>query len=276
MTHLDDGNRGIPDGTGSANACGSGARGPIDYRHIFTWTFAMRRAIGTILPSSNRSVERATIAILRHFADVDACFARIPYFGDGIGQPKDGYDAESYRNAAWQLSHAEVSALCWNGSRGATFGLASDEALCAELTATTGLPATTASLATAILLARLGATRLGFVVPGGPDYAEGAARGLGCELVAVRGFGQTDNLDAARVAPGDIAALVREVAHAKPDAILIWSTNLPGFEVAASLEAELGVPVIDSASAGVWGSLVSLRIDPSPARDFGRIFGIAG
>ncbi|BDG70494.1 maleate cis-trans isomerase family protein [Roseomonas fluvialis] len=236
----------------------------------------MRRAIGTILPSSNRSVERATIAILRNFEDVDASFARITYFGAGTGQPKDGYDAAAYRNAAWQLSHAEVSVLCWNGSRGATFGLASDEALCAEMTGTTGLPATTASLATATLLARLGAKRLGFVVPGDHDYAADAARGLGCELAAVRGFGQTDNLDAARVAPGDIAALAREVATAKPDAILVWSTNLPGFEVAASLETELGVPVIDSASAGVWGSLALLGIDPAPARPFGRIFAISG
>jgi len=236
----------------------------------------MRQAIGTILPSSNRSVERATIAILRDIAEVDACFARITYFGPGIGQPKDGYDAAPFRNAAWQLSHAEASVVCWNGSRGAALGLASDEALCAEMTAAAGLPTTTASLATATLLPRLGARRLGFVVPGGPDYAEDAARGLGCELLAVRGFGQTDNLDAARVAPGDIAILAREVAHAKPDAILIWSTNLPGFEVAASLEAELGLPVIDSASAGVWGCLAALRIDPSPARRFGRIFGMPG
>lgn len=233
----------------------------------------MRRAIGTILPSSNRSVERATTAVLRHFPELDGCFARIPYYGPGIGQPPDAYDATPYRHAAWQLRHSAVEVVCWNGSRGAALGLAHDEALCAEMAAEAGCAATTAALATARLLGLLGARRLAFVVPGEADYAEDAAVGFGCELVAVRGFGQTDNFAAACTEPGDIAAAVREVARARPDAVLIWSTNLPGWQVVPALEEELGLPVIDSGSAGVWGCLAALGVDPTPARALGRIFG---
>jgi maleate cis-trans isomerase len=40
----------------------------------------------------------------------------------------------------------------------------------------------------------------------------------------------------------------------------------------APLEAELGIPVIDSAAAGVWGCLDILGIDPGPAAPLGRIF----
>ncbi len=236
----------------------------------------MRRAFGTILPSSNRSVERATIAILRHFPQLDACFARIPYHGAGIGQPPDGYDAAPYREAAWQLGHAEVEVVCWNGSRGAALGLAQDEALCAAMAEAAGCRATTAALDTARLLAALGATRLGFVVPGEPDYGEEAAAGFGATLVSARGLGHTDNLAAAHSAPETIAEAVRAVARDRPDAILIWSTNLPGWPVVPALEAELGLPVLDAASAGVWGCLAALGVDPAPARAMGRIFACRG
>jgi maleate isomerase len=68
---------------------------------------------------------------------------------------------------------------------------------------------------------------------------------------------------------------VREVAPAA-DAVLIWSTNLPGYLVAAGLEAELDVPILDSASVGVWACLTALGLDPSPAAAFGRIFTVTG
>jgi maleate isomerase len=235
----------------------------------------MRRAFGTILPSSNRSVERVTAAILGHFPGLDACFARIPYHGPGIGQPPDAYDAEPFREAARQLGHAAVEAVCWNGSRGAALGLAHDEPLCRAMQEAAGCVATTAALATARLLARLGAGRLGFVVPGEAAYAEEAAAGFGATLAGVRGFGLTDNLAAAATEPAAIAEAVRAVARERPDAVLIWSTNLPGWQVVPALEEELGIPVIDSGSAGVWGCLAALGVDPAPARSCGRIFGVA-
>ncbi|MFC7540012.1 hypothetical protein ACFQU2_11850 [Siccirubricoccus deserti] len=93
----------------------------------------------------------------------------------------------------------------------------------------------------------------------------------------MRGLGLTDNLAASAVPPGRIAALVREVAaEARPDAILIWSTNLPGWMLMAPLEAELGVPVLDSAAVGVWACLAALGLDPAPAAALGRIFSLPG
>ena len=73
----------------------------------------MHTAIGTILPSSNRVVERTTAAILRHLPEVDGCFARIPYAPDGSGQPQGAYDGASYAVAAGLLAHAGVGAVCW-------------------------------------------------------------------------------------------------------------------------------------------------------------------
>jgi maleate isomerase len=233
----------------------------------------MRPAIGTITPSSNRTVERTLAAILPLFPEVESCVARITYYGPGIGQPKDGYDVEPYRHAAWQLGHAGVGVVSWNGTRGAGLGLPADQALCATMAEAAGCKATTASLDTAKLLDRFGARRLGFVTPGAASYAEEAAAGLGREMAGVKTLGLTDNAASAQVEPERIMALACELAaEARPEAILIWSTNLPGWMTMAPLEAELGIPVIDSAAAGVWGCLVALGIDPAPAAGLGRMF----
>jgi len=230
-------------------------------------------AIGTITPSSNRTVERTLAGIMPFLPGVESCVARITYYGPGLGQPKDGYDLDAYRHAAWQLGHAQVGVVCWNGTRGAALGLDADRALAATMAEAAGCKATTAALATATLLDRLGASRIGFVVPGEPVHAAEAAAGLGRGLAGVRALGLTDNHAAALVPPDRIAALAREVAaEARPDAILLWSTNLPGWQVMAPLEAELGIPVIDSAAAGIWGCLDALGLGMGRADALGRIF----
>ncbi len=230
-------------------------------------------AIGSIAPSSNRVVERTLAAIMPRFPGIDSCISKITYYGDGIGQPKDGYDAEAYRHAAWQLGHAEVGVVCWNGTRGAGIGLDADRALAAVMAEAANCRATTACLATATLLERLGAQRIGFVTPGHAAYAEEAAAGFGLPMAGARTLGLTNNHDSSLVEPARIAELVRDLARAaRPDAILLWSTNLPGWSVMAPLEAELGIPIIDSAAAGVWACLDALGIDMRPAVTLGRIF----
>jgi maleate isomerase len=140
-----------------------------------------------------------------------------------------------------------------------------------------GCKATTTTLATMTLLDRFGAKRLGFVTPGDAIHAEEAAAGLRRPMVGARTLGLKDNLAAAAVEPGRIAALARDLAReAKPDAILIWSTNLPGWETMAPLEAELGIPVLDSAAVGVWACLDAMGMDPTPAARLGRIFAQRG
>ena len=230
-------------------------------------------AIGTITPSSNRIVERATAAVLRYLPGIDSCIARIPFHGAGLGQPKDGYDAEPYRQAAWQLGHADVGVVCWNGTRGAALGLDQDRALAATMATAAGCLATTTSLAALAVLDRLGARRLGIVTPNAPDGAAAAAAGFGRELAAVRALGLTDNLASALVPPAQLAALARELAaEARPDAILIWSTNLAGWSAMAPVEAEYGIPVLDGAAVGVRGALAAIGVDLTPAAPLGRLF----
>jgi maleate isomerase len=55
--------------------------------------------------------------------------------------------------------------------------------------------------------------------------------------------------------PDNIADLIRKVVIPGIDAVLISSINLPSHRVVASLERELGLPVITGATAVIWNVL---------------------
>ena len=88
-----------------------------------------------------------------------------------------------------------------------------------------------------------------------------AAEGLTC--VASANEGISTNADFALLSAETIAARVRDVASASPDAIAIHCTNMRGADVADALETELGIPVLDSVVVAYWGALQSLHIDAS-------------
>jgi maleate isomerase len=235
-----------------------------------------RIAVGTIVPSSNRVVERTLAALLPHLSGIDSCVARIPYAPDGSGQPAGAYDGPSYAEAARLLGHGGVAALCWNGTRGAALGLPADRALVAALSAEAGCPATTTALFAAAWLRRRGAGRIALLMPGSAAEAGAHATGFAAEglvTCGARGLGCPDNLAAAAVPLAAILDAARALAaEASPQALLIWSTNLPGLPAMAPLEAELGLPVLDSAALGVAALLAAAGIDAAPLARFGRLF----
>ena len=215
------------------------------------------RAIGTILPSSNRVVERTTQAVLASHPDIDACFARISYHGHGRGQPADGYDLDAFVAAGEMLGHAQVGVICWNGTRGAALGFEPDRRLCDRLSERTGLPAVTTALATVELVRRLGIGRVAIVLQGTAAEGEVIAeqfRRQGVEIGSRTALGITDNFAAARIPPATLARHVEAVAERRDaDAVLIWSTNLPGHAVGGTIGRPLRL--LDSATIGVTAAL---------------------
>ncbi|WP_158818427.1 aspartate/glutamate racemase family protein [Methylocapsa sp. S129] len=234
-------------------------------------------AIGVILPSSNRVVERVTLDVLRLLPEVDACFARIPYFGNGQGQPADRYEEEPFLAASELLAQARVSVICWNATRGAALGFDHDRALSARIKGRTGLPVVTTALAALDAFHRFGISRIALVTHGASEQgaafkARFQAQGIATHAELHLGF--EDNFAAAQADPGRIIRFSREsAAQGNIDAVLIWSTNLPGHAFAAALEKDIGAPVLDSAAIGVWAALGALNIDTRPAASLGRLFG---
>jgi maleate isomerase len=51
-------------------------------------------------------------------------------------------------------------------------------------------------------------------------------------------------------------------------------TNMRGAHLASTIEAELGIPLLDSTSAVAWKALKMMRADAAQLRDWGRIFAL--
>ncbi len=59
------------------------------------------------------------------------------------------------------------------------------------------------------------------------------------------------------------------MALAQPQAITTFCTNLRAAPLAERVEAELGIPLLDTVSTTVWGPLRAVGADPSRVRGWG-------
>ena len=237
-----------------------------------------KRFIGVITPSGNTVVERVTISILRDFPEVSCHFSRTGVVGETDPFPAS-YDWESMLGAAHLLSHAKPDMIVWNGSKAGSIAVDLDRELCNRIRAETGIPATTSTLALVDALNARGARRIAIITPYTDTYQNKVVATFkreGYDCVAEVAVGLTDNLSFAAIPFDDIRTMIRDVAKAKPDAVVAWCTNFPAAPLAAEMEAETGIPLFDSAALAVWHPLVRLGYDTRQAHAWGTLFGAAG
>lgn len=218
-------------------------------------------AIGVILPSSNRVVERVTKVILADYPGIDACFSRVPYGG----HPADGYDLQPFLQSARMLAQAKPGIILWNATRGALLGFEPDRQLCALIEEETRITATTTALETPQLFHRLGLTRIALLQQGDTGEGEHLVKTFatqGILIVARRDLGIRDNFEASSVPADEIVRLAIELAGERPDAVLIWSTNLGGHALTTDLSERIKIPVFDSAAIGTIAALEKVRSQP--------------
>ena len=191
-----------------------------------------RLRLGMLTPSSNTVLEPVTTAMIASLPEASAHFARfkvteIALSREALGQ----FDDREILGAAELLSHAKVGVIGWSGTAASWRGFETDEALCRRVTEATGVPACTSVLALNELFARLGVRRFGLVTPYLDDVqariiANYATAGYAC--AAERHLGLRDNFSFSQVDAGVLRTMVREVAVARPDAIVVLCTNLRG------------------------------------------------
>lgn len=235
--------------------------------------------LGMLTPSSNTVLEPATAAMLAGQAGVTAHFARFRVTSIGLDAGALAqFDAVPILAAASLLADARPHAICWNGTSGAWLGLDRDRALCAAIATATGVPATTSTLALLDALTALGATRVALVTPylAAVQAAIVAQLGAsGIEVVSERHLDDPGNFSFGTHAEAVVADMARAVGAVRPQAIAIHCTNFRGSFIAASLEAELGVPVLDSVALALWGSLRVAGVATAPFGRHGRLFSLA-
>src|SRR5918911_2107992 len=123
--------------------------------------------IGMITPSSNTMVEPLTSALTAHLLDdLSVHYARIPVTRIALDERSlDQFERAAMLGAARLLADAKVDLICWNGTSGAWKGIAADQAICDAITAETGIPATTGTLAQVSAFRAHGVRRYALAVP---------------------------------------------------------------------------------------------------------------
>jgi len=235
-----------------------------------------RVLLGMLTPSSNTTLEPVTAAMLAGLPEASAHFGRFKVTEIALSEQALGqFDDREILRAAELLSHARLHCIGWNGTSSGWLGFEADERLCERIHAATGIPACTSVLALNEVLRATGVTRFGLVTPYRDDVQAKIVANYarsGFECVAERHLGLQDNYSFSEVGAGQIRAMVREVAAAKPQAITIFCTNLRGAPLVEELERELGVPVYDSIATVVWKSLKVAGVDPKRVQGWGRLF----
>lgn len=227
---------------------------------------AATRRIGLILPSSNVVLEPAAAA----------CWSGLPYFSWHISRLRVGvvaledasvaqFETEAMMAAAERLIDADVDGLCWAGTAGAWLGLDRERELAESLAEQARKPATTTMLALMDQLAERRIERVGLLTPFTPEVQAAIIANLGAAGVTVTAacaLGLASSRAMADVPPETIVEAVPVLARDGAQAVLILCTNLPGWQVAAELERDLGLPVLDSAELTLAASMALLGLDP--------------
>jgi maleate isomerase len=239
----------------------------------------LAKRIGMLMPSSNTVAEPAAAAMLADVPGVDLHVTRFRVKRlDTSAEALAQFQADPLLAAADLLMDAKMDAVCLNATASCYTGMRHDRALVAALRAR-GIAADTAMLALLDLLGAFGARRIGLVTPFLHDVQDATIAVLaeeGIEVVAERHLNDPGNFSFARFTEEDVTALTREVARAPGvEAVAIVSTNLRGARPAVLVEAETGMPVLDSCATALWGALRQAGVAPSVVRGWGRLFDIA-
>ena len=243
---------------------------------------AARLRLGMLTPSSNTVLEPMTAALLASLPEASAHFGRfrvteIALSGAALAQ----FDPSGILAAAELLAHAHCQVIAWNGTSAGWLGFDSDERLCRLIEERTGARACTSVLAMNELFALAGVQRLALVSPYRSDVQQAIMANyarVGIDCVAERHLGVQDNYAFAEVTEPQLRAMVAEVMAGppaqRPQAVALYCTNLRGAPLAADLEREHGVLVVDSISAVVWKALRLAGADTRRVQGWGRLFAL--
>lgn len=234
------------------------------------------KRIGVLTPSSNTALEPLTSAMVATLPAVTAHFARFTVTEISMKEAAlRQFDDSKILDAARLLADAHVDVIGWSGTSSSWLGFERDAQLCTRITEATGIPATTSVLALNELLGAAGVRKLGLVTPYRDDVQERIVanfRTIDVDCTAERHLGISVNFDFAKVEPGTLARLAREVAAAGCDAITMLCTNLRSAQLAEELERELKIPIFDSTATVVWKALKLIGADTRQVQGWGRMF----
>jgi maleate isomerase len=236
-----------------------------------------RVLVGVLTPSSNTRLEPLTARLTAGLPEVSAHFSRFRVVDVGLAAA-DQFGIAKILDAADLLADAQVAAIVWSGTSGAWTGLDSDRELCAAITARTGIPATTSTLALMDAAQRGGHGTLGLVTPYPDDMHATVAATLtaaGLPVISARNHAvTTSNWELSTIGTDVLTRLVAEVAANGPAMITTFCTNLAAADQVAGWERDFGVPVYDTVALAVWRVLELAGVDAARVTGWGSLFAL--
>jgi maleate isomerase len=235
-----------------------------------------RKFLGMLTPSSNTTLEPVTARMLQGVPGVTAHFGRFRVVEISLADKALGqFQLEPMLAASELLADARCHSICWNGTSAGWLGFHRDRELCRAIEARTGVRACSSVLAIEEIFRATGVTRFGMVSPYTDDIVEAIRRNFareGFEMTAEKHAGIKVNFDFSEIEPETVTAMVREVASARPQAIIVFCTNMDAASLAENLEREIGIPIYDTMATAVWASLRTVGVQPGRVKGWGRLF----
>jgi maleate isomerase len=234
--------------------------------------------LGMLTPSSNTVLEPMLARMMAENPAATVHFSRFKVTEIALSRNAlDQFASDAMIQAAELLAHAKVDVIAWNGTSASWLGFESDENLCREIEAATGIPATSSVLAFREIFKLTEAKEIGLVTPYTRDVQEKiianwGASGFRCSADCCLQL--SDNYSFANVTEPAIECMVKTVAAKGCDAVAIVCTNMRGAALAARLEKQLGIPVYDSVTVTLWKSLQLAGADMSGLLDWGGLFSL--
>jgi maleate isomerase len=238
---------------------------------------ARRIRIGVLTPSSNTWLEPLTTRILAGLDEVTLHFSRVRVLDISLRpMAVQQFALEPMLEAASLLEDARVDTILWSGTAGGWRGAAADRELCTRLTARSGVPSTTATLALFSAMRRLGAKSVGLVTPYPRDVQDAIEMNFDEEGFRVTRSAThaatTINYEFSEIDEPTLTRLTGDVATSHPDVISTFCTNLGAAHLVPEWEARFATPVYDSTAVAIWEALRLVGVNARRVRGWGSLF----
>jgi maleate isomerase len=231
--------------------------------------------VGLIVPSSNTVVEPELARVAGAVPDLELVATRVAVTHiDANSASRQQFEPEPMIAAARLLAHAGVDVLVWAGTSGCWLGLDHDRAVVSAIEDATGIAATSSSLALLDACRAFGASRLFLVTPYLPAVVDRITETLAAEGLTVsdgRHLGICENAAFGAVPRSTLQSMIDGAAGSDCHAVAVVCTNLRALPLLeADVEQSLGIAVLDSVAATVWGAARRIGV-PLRCAGFGAL-----
>jgi maleate isomerase len=242
-----------------------------------TTNTSKRLRFGILVPSSNTVLEPLTQEIISQLPGVTVHFSRfrvlkISLSTDGLAQFNNH---APIIEAAQLLSDAKCDIIGWSGTSGGWLGFEEDVKLCEEITAATGIPATTSVLGLNKLIKKLEISNLALLTPYTDDVQAAIIANfqkIGVQCKIETHLGLSDNAIFGGVPTETIDEAMHELVGKGAKSVSVFCTGLKAAQMVEVWEKKFGIVVLDTVATVIWDMCVMIGVDVRQIEGWGMLF----